>query len=393
MSHQTQISIFHQIIRVLLPICLVVAGIAGFRYFKSGEAVVKRRPPVKPVMKVETVLVQPGDYECVVQAMGTVIPDREVSLKSKVSGEVVFLAPSFVRGGVLEKGRVLLKLDDADYKIEIKKKQSALDKALSDLSIELGSQQIAKEEYELIKELSKGEIQATDLALRKPQLAQANATVKSTRADLEKAMLDLSRTVINVPFNSLVLEKKVDQGSFVAAQESVADLVSVDTYHIEALVPPDQLDTVKTGLADGSKAVIRSPYTDHTWEGRAVRRTGRISADSRMAGVLVAVKDPLGIHEGQDRPPLMLDDHVIVDIQGKLLEQVYKLPRKLLRDGNTVWINTRGKLEIRDVSVVWKQDQAVFIDSGLTPDDAVIITDLPAPVSGMALQNGKGTPQ
>lgn len=392
MSQQTKTPIYHKILRVILPFCLIAAGVMGFRYFKSLEMTVTRRPPVKAVMKVETISVAPGDYHGSIQAMGTVVPDREVSLRAQVTGEVVFLAPSFVRGGVMKKGQVLLKLDDADYQIEVQKAQSALDRAQSDLAIELGNQQIAREEYELIKELSSGEIRATDLALRKPQLDQANAVVKNARADLEKAELDLSRTVIKVPFNSLVLEKNVDMGSFVTVQEAVAGLVNVDIYHVEVLVPPDQLEAITTELSVGSKALIRSTYTDHTWQGRVVRRTGRISTDSRMAGVLVAVDDPLGINGRESGPVLMLNDYVRVDIRGKLFQQVYQLPRNLLRDGDTVWINNTGKLDIRKVDVAWKQDRTVYIDSGLSPDDAVIVTDLPAPVSGMAVENGNGVP-
>lgn len=66
-----------------------------------------------------------------------------------------------------------------------------------------------------------------------------------------------------------------------------------------------------------------------------------------MAGVLVIVQDPLGLKNISRIPPLMLDDHVSIQISGHVLKNVYKLPRKLLRDGNTVWINRNGHLEIK----------------------------------------------
>lgn len=382
-------SVIQQVIRVLLPICLIAVGVAGFQYYKSQETGVKRRPPKKQAMLVETVSLQPGDYHGTIQVMGTVVPDRTVQIKSKVGGEVVFVSPDFVRGGVVKKGDVLLTLDESDYRIEIQKAESALQKARSDLTIELGSQKIAREEYKLISQVAKDAVAATDLVLRKPQLAQARAAVKSAEADLEKAMLNKSRTTIRVPFNGLVLEKKVDKGSLVTVQESIATLVSVDYFHVESLVPPDQLQAINVDPEHGSQARIRSPFSNHSWQGRVIRTTGKISVSSRMAGVLVAVKDPLGLKT--DSRPMMLDDHVVVDIQGRLFKQVVKLPRKLLRDQNTVWINADGQLEIRPVSVVWKQDGTIYISKGLTPEDAIIETDLPAPVPGMSLQNGKGT--
>ena len=127
---------------------------------------------------------KPGNYQSLVQVMGTVMPDRQIILKAKVSGEVISISPKFVLGGVMKKGETLLKLDDSDYVIEVQKVQSALDKVLSDFAIEKGSQLIAKEELKLMNEASQGMVQATDLALRKPQLIQVKAAIASARADL-----------------------------------------------------------------------------------------------------------------------------------------------------------------------------------------------------------------
>ncbi len=337
MSDIKKTSIVHQILRIVLPICLLAAGVAGYQYYKSKEAKVKRRPPKKQVMQVETVSFLPGNYPARIQVMGSVIPDREVFLKSKVGGEVVFISPKFVRGGVIKKGEVLVRLDDSDYTIEIQKAQSTLEKAQSDLSLELGNQKIAKEEYKLISKVSKNKVVATDLALRKPQLTQARAVVKSAQADLEKARLNLSRTIVRVPFNSLALSKNVDLGSLVSAQESIATLVNTDTFHVEALVPPDLLGVLLIDAHAGSRAVVQSPYSQQTWPARIIRTTGKIASESRMAGVLAAVKDPLNLTSKGTGQPLMLDDYVIVDIEGKMYEDMDC--SIFMISGNISWVN------------------------------------------------------
>jgi RND family efflux transporter MFP subunit len=380
----------NRIIRIVLPICLVLAGAAGFNYFKSQEVKMKRKPIEKQAAVVETIALTPGNFQTYVHAMGTVMPDRQITLKAKVAGEVIFVSENFVQGGLMKKGEILLLIDDSDYQIEIKKDQSALDKALSDLAIEQGSQLIAREELKLINQLSKGEMAQTDLALRKPQLDQANAVVKNARADLEKAVLNLSRTKIRVPFNALVLEKKVDSGSLVTTQGELATLVDVDAFLVETLVPPDRLAALNINEKTGSKAVIRSQYSEEPWQGTLVRTTGKISSKSRMAGVIIYVKDPLGLKNQEKRPQLLLDDYVDVQIQGQILENVYSIPRSVLRDGNTVWVYQSGKLSIKQVSLAWKEEDLVFIRSGILPGDEVITSDLPAPVNGMALQQDSG---
>ena len=93
------------LIKVVLPICLILAGAAGWRYFKSKEPKMKRQPPIKQAVVVETISMEPGNYQSSVQVMGTVIPDTQILLKSKVSGEVVSISPKFVLGGLIKRER------------------------------------------------------------------------------------------------------------------------------------------------------------------------------------------------------------------------------------------------------------------------------------------------
>jgi RND family efflux transporter MFP subunit len=374
------------LIKIVLPICLILIGVAGWLYFTSKEPKMKKKPPKKQVAVVETISMEPSDYPSSIHVMGTVIPDREIILKSKVSGEVVSISLKFVEGGVIQKGETLLKIDDADYRIDVQKAQSTLDKALSYLALEQGSQLIAKEELKLINEVFENKVKATDLALRKPQLVEAKAAVDSARADFEKAQLSLTRTKVILPFNALILKKHVNLGSLVNVQGSLATLVDINSYLIEVQVPPDRLAALSIGHVSGSDAIIFSKYSKQTWQGKVVRTTGKMTDKSRMAGVIIIVPDPLGLKKQGDTPQLFLGDHVDAHIFGRTLENVFSIPRTILRDGNTVWVYDSGILKIKKVKLAWKDNKAVYIKSGISPGDMVITTDLSVAVNGMALQ-------
>jgi len=124
-----------------------------------------------------------------------------------------------------------------------------------------------------------------------------------------------------------------------------------------------------------------------------VRTTGTVTGQSRMAGVIIEVADPLGLNQTRKKsgPGLLLDDHVEAVIVGQPLEDVYALPRSLIRENNTLWIYDSGKLDIREVKTVWKERDRVFIRD-LAPGDRVITSDIPVPVQGMALVSAKGDP-
>jgi len=381
-------------IKILLPICLILGGIAGFRYFQSQEMKMKRKPPEKHTLVVEVTDVSPGTHETRIHAMGTVSADREIVLKTQVSGKVVWVSPKFVQGGLIHKGDPLVRLEPSDYRFTLDKAKSSLDKSLADFEIEKGQQLIAREELKLISQVSPqvvGQgVTDTALALRKPQLDQARAAVAGAKSDYEKAKLNLERTRIRVPFDALILEKNVDLGSTTAAQAALATLVDVNQYRVEAQVPLDRLDLLAVHETEGSPARINSLYAGHAWEGRVARTTGKTTGQSRMAGVIILVPDPLGVKNGVSAPGLLLDDHVEAVITGRSLDHVYALPRSQIRENNTLWIYDAGRLDIREAKPVWKEKDRVFIRSGLNPGDRVIGSDIPVPVQGMALSLSKG---
>jgi len=378
-------------IKVILPICLILIGLAGWFYFQSKKPQMKRKPPKKQEILVETISIKPGDYQSSINVLGTVLPDKEIILKSKVGGEIISVSPQFVQGGIVKKGEILLKIDNSDYKIDILKAQSALDKALSSLEMEKGSQLIAAEELRLINEASNEEILSTDLALRKPQLIQAEASVKSARADLEKAELNLARTKVIAPFNALVLEKLVNEGSLVPTQGSIAILVGIDNYRIEANVPPDRLNHININKDKPViNALVTSQYSDQSWPGKIIQTTGKITEKSRLAGVIILIADPLGLKSNMKKGQLLIDDHVSVKIMGKALKNVFSIPRSILRDDDTLWIYDSGTLDIKTVDIVWKEDKKAYAKSGISQDDKIIISDLPSAIKGMALQIASG---
>lgn len=381
----SQTSLGVTLLKIILPVCLTALGVAGFWHYKSNTVKFKRKPAPKTAPVVDIMKVNPDRVTARIRAMGTVQPDREVVIKSQVAGTVIQVVPEFVQGGLIRKGQTMVRIDPADYKLAVNKAQSALAQARADFEIEKGQQQIAREELKLMAAMSPDGVKETGLVLRKPQLEQARATVASAESDLEAARLDLERTRIIAPFHALVLSKEVDAGAMTAAQGALATLVDVTCYQVEVQVPLDRLDRIRVHETNGSPVRVRSLYAGREWEGRVVRTTGAVTEQSRMAGVIIRVDDPLGLGPAKGRAAMLLDDHVEAVIEGQSFDNVFPVPRTLVREDSSLWIYNDGRLEIRKVAPVWIENDRVFIRSGLSPGDLVICSDLSAPVPGMAL--------
>ncbi len=81
-------------------------------------------------------------------------PVEDVIISARVGGEVVRRAPAFVPGGFVKKGEVLLQIDPADYRNNLELRQSELLQAQTELDVEMGRQEVAQQDLELVGDQS-----------------------------------------------------------------------------------------------------------------------------------------------------------------------------------------------------------------------------------------------
>jgi len=326
--------------------------------------------------------------------MGTVIPARRIVLKSRVSGEITSIHPEFTEGGFLRKGDKVVQIDPEDYRLAVEQKKSQVADAEYALKLELGRQDVAKREWELLNSERPNKETKADLALRKPHLDKAKADLVAAKAELKQAQLALSRTAVRVPFNAVIREKNVDLGSQVSAQDQFAELVGTDEYRIQAVVSLERLKWIKIPVkdgAEGSPARIRygnGSQNAYELPGKVVRLLSDLETDGRMARLLVAVKDPLGLKKKNDhQPPLLIGDFVRVEIQGIQLANVTRIPRVALRDDSKIWIvEDDGTLRIRRADIIWRDTDTVLLKDGFSSKERLIVSDIQSPVDGMRVR-------
>lgn len=373
---------------VIVIVILACAGAGAVQIVRSAPTVKKKERritvPLVEVRPVEEVSVRET-----VEVMGEIVPARKVSLSARVAGQVEYLPESFTPGGLFRKGEVLLRLDDEDPKLSLRQAQAKMASAEADLELEMGRQDVAREELRILGSGQTGD-PGSSLALRGPQLAQAEAALAEARADLDKARLDLERTTVRAPFNAIILDTSVNIGSMVSAQSAVATLAGTDEFWIRASVPVTRLDALEFPSDDkpGSRVMVRT-RTGDTREGRVLRLLGELTETGSMAHVLVTVPDPLGLERGNS--PLLMGDLVSLRMEGRDAGKMVALPVSLLRDNATVWVAQDGKLRIRSVDIAWRERETVYLKGGLLPGEKVVSSALVSPADGTAIRV-KGEP-
>ena len=381
----------------LIKVCVVLALLGGGVYtawwFNATEGRAQRGSGERGEASrlVEVDVVGRGDHAVRLRAMGTVMPANEAAISPRVAGTIVGQSESFVSGGFFDAGAFMVQIDRADYEQALVRRASELAQAEADLKIELGDQAVAEEELELL-EVDIPEINR-DLILRKPQVNRARAAVRSARASVDSAALDLDRTRIVAPFDGQLVERNANVGSNVSEGEVIGTLVGTEVFWVEVAVPVGSLRWIDVPRTAGDKASAARVSNRRAWGdgvhrvGRVRRLVGRLEEGTRLARLIVEVPDPLGLDGGGGVPELLLDSFVEVVIDGRLLEDSFILDRDLIRDNDTVWVmNAEDRLESRRVKVAFRGRDHAYVTAGLDDGDRVVRTNLQAPVDGMLLR-------
>ncbi len=374
----------------LVPLTIIAVGaVAAFLIIRTSPQP-RKTVPKKAVPQVHVETISLGKEKVTLSAMGTVVPARKLELKSRVAGEVVKIHPELMEGGLIREGEVILTIDPADYQLAVAQKKSRVAEARYAFKLELGHQEVAKKEWALLGGGKPASDLDLELALRKPHLEKARAEVAAAEAELKQARLDLERTRITAPFNVIVLAKNVEKGTQVGTQATLAELVGTDEYWVQVSLPVDRLGWFKVPGSNAEKGASAQVFPDGSPEfrGRVIKLLGDLEEEGRMARVLVTVSDPFGyLSKDGERRPLLIGQYVRVQIAGKEMDSTARIPRSALHEGKKVWlVDDNGKLQAREVTVVWREEETLLIREGLNDGDRLVTTEMAAPEEGMLVQ-------
>lgn len=346
---------------------------------KDPPQTIDKKPPS---MLVDVMRVHAANEKITVKAQGSVTPRTQTTLISEVSGLITEVSAAFVAGGFFSKGDVLVRIDDRNYRAEVKRAQAAVRAAETNVTRETGLADYAREDWERAQSVLRSSKAATDLAMRKPQQAEALASLEFAKADLEKREGDLDRTVIRAPYDGMVREKRADIGQFVNSGSPLAVTFSVEVAEIRLPLPDSQLpylnlDEHELVQGRGPGVVLSANIGGqlNSWQGRIIRTEGVFDERSRVLYLVAQIDDPYNRYSQKWQHSLRMGTFVEAAIEGEQLDNVIRLPRTALRRDNKIWtVSDNDTLRPVTVEIAHADEQSVLIRSGLISGQLICLT-------------------
>lgn len=314
--------------------------------------------------------VQASNYKASVKGYGEVMPMDSLTLVAQVSGRITSLADIFKTGATVGKNTTLAMIDDTNYLAAVSSAQADYEDAVVALEEERLQGVQAQDEWR--RSGLEGD-PASDLVLRQPQLKAAQASVEKAKQALETAKRDLQFTHITAPFDALVVSRDISPGSYVQAGETVATLYSLNTAEIAVALSPtqwSQLPAIHAGEQINWPVTLTDAATQNQWSATVSRAELHQDTATRQRNAVVTVTSPL-----TQEVPLTFGSFVSAEIEGRTLEDVWKIPASAVSQKQEVWLvePDTGLLQKFTPDVLFEQDGFAFITPHNKANRALVV--------------------
>jgi len=227
-----------------------IAIVAVALLFLAGSSylLLKRKPAEKAETPLPTAVVERGDIRLSVASSGRVVPNLEVEIKCKASGEIVKLP--FDVSDAVRKGDLLLELDPADELRRVRQAKASLDS--SKARVVIAKENLAMAEQDLVTERLRAETAVKSARARAEDVRQKADRVKELLAAhlSSKEEYETAETTAVQAASDLEMAKVAQEG--LDAQERAIEQKRQQIVIAQSEAEADSLalDLAKQSLAD-----------------------------------------------------------------------------------------------------------------------------------------------
>lgn len=319
-----------------------------------------------------------------IMGTGTLEARVRATISPKISGLIAQVLVD--QGDKVTKGQKLVILDDEDLRqqVEIAKAElsvahAGVEKAVSGIKSAEATEKEAKSSYARISQLapsgavsvdtlekSQQQMEVAQAELNQAQTAkiEAEKLVIKAEASLQFAQAQLAYTVINAPFDGLIIRRYRDPGDIAVPGSLVLDMISLDELWISAWV--DESAMAELAIGQAARIMFRSE-PEKFYKGTVSRISPLADRETREFTIDVLIKELPKIWAVGQRAEAYIQigqkDNALVVPQSAVVWQKGKPGLFISNNGHAKWINVEIGLQGKDT---------VEILSGIKVNDVVI---------------------
>ena len=413
------------LVRFLRVIIVLIIAIALAKFLISLKKDPEKKEIIKTPPSVKVIIAKPVSKVMTVDAYGTVKPGKLVKIATEVSGRIDYIHPSFIEGGEIKKGQVLIKIDQRTYKLnrqagqvrikqaqtDIQQLKQDIENLENDIKLSQANLKLVEKEFKRVTALSENQFASKNsldrteqqylqakiqfqnlsnrLSLTGTLMEQKNSALAMAQVDFQKADLAFKKTMIRSDFHGFVLNKFAETGEYINPGQIIGSIYQKNNLDVDVRIPLEKLRWIESffenGKTPGAKVTMANldKIKPFVWDAKVARVKANIDETTRTLPMTLEILKP----ELQNKNIFQLKPGTFVkcSITGSTYKNIFVLPRYLLKRDDILYTINDNHLKMKEVTVLRKFKDEVYIDQGLTSGEKIIISPLPGAIDGMEL--------
>lgn len=305
------------------------------------------------------------DIDIFLRSLGTVTAYNTVTVRSRVSGELVDVA--FQEGQQVKAGDLLAQVDPRAFQV-------ALDQARGTQMQNLAQLENARRDLQRYQALFKQDsIARQQVDTQAALVRQYEGAVKSDQANVDNAKLQLDYARITAPISGRLGLRQVDRGNLVSSADTNGLVVITQTQPISVVftLPETQLPEVRTELAAGKTLTVDA------YDRADTRRiaTGTLETLDNQIDVATGTLKLKARFDNAD-DALFPNQFVNVRLHVLTRKDVTAIPTAAVQQGSAgafvFLVQDDNTIAVRQVKLGAINSGMVAVNEGLKPGDRVV---------------------
>jgi membrane fusion protein (multidrug efflux system) len=296
--------------------------------------------PMANIVQVSNVTVQ--DMPVQIRTLAQMLAIDDADIASEIDGVIESI--HFEKGELVEKGKLLIQLNDANQTAKLEQAKA--------------QENLASIDYERLKSLyARG-------ASPKQELDKAEADLKVAQANVSLAQAELDKTSILAPFDGRLGVRNISAGQYVSQGQKLLDIVDKRALKIQYAVPQQHLAQLQFAAP---VTFITAAFPGETFVGQVDFISPCVDMTTRTLLVEAVFANP------DERLSPGLSGQIIQRLS--VIEDALAIPEEALVPtitGYEVYEILDGHANAKSVEIGSRSGGMVHIKNGVTADDIII---------------------
>ena len=336
----------------------------------------KPKPIAAKVIKtVFTDTVNNTTIPIVIPANGNLTAKQRVELYSEVQGIFRNGSYLFKPGQNYRKGQTLIRVDAAEYYASVQSSKSNLYNSIAaimpDLRLDFPDVFQKWQTYLSSFDLNKTTPKLPEITSDKENYFITGRGIITNYYNVKNLEQRLSKYTISAPFNGILTEALVTEGSLIRNGQKLGEFINPSVYEMQVAISKSFANILKVG----ETVSLTNLDKTETYTGKVSRVNGSIDANTQTVTAFIEVENS-NLKEGM---------YLEANLNAKSIENAIEIDRNLLTDNQEIFVIKDSLLDVMPAKPIHFSDTKVVLKD--VPNGTVILKrPVPGAYAGMLVQ-------